>query len=46
LSVKDVAEVWYRMTYFAAKYETFSDLEGPLNIIQIIWIFLCSILRP
>jgi len=26
LSVKDVAEIWYRATYFAVKYETFSDL--------------------
>jgi len=26
LSVKDVAEVWYRMAYFAVKYENFSDL--------------------
>jgi len=32
LSVKDIAEVWYRMTYFTVKYENFSYLEGPLNI--------------
>ena len=34
------------MTYFAVKYDTFSDFEGPLNIIQIIWTFLCNILWP
>ena len=32
------------MAYFAVKYEIFSDLGGPLSIMQIIWIFLCS--RP
>jgi len=39
LSVKDVAEVWYRMAYFAVKYENFSYLGGPLNIMKIIRFF-------
>jgi len=49
LSAKDIAEVCrsmqkYRTTYFAVKYETFSALGGLLNIMQVIWTFLCNIL--
>jgi len=35
-SLKDIVEVWYRMTYLTSKYKNFEYLGGPLNIIKIV----------